>query len=186
MDIREILSRITGAMDAAGIRYMLVGSFAAAYYGHFRNTGDIDFVIDADPEQLRKFNQELKNKDYSEIDDAFAAWRKRSMFNVLDRLAGWKIDFIFVKARAYSREEFLRRRQVVFEGASLFVASPEDVIISKLEWAKMGQSLRQVEDVAGLLRKRWGSLDHSYLGKWIAELGLTSQWEEAKQQSGIE
>ena len=33
---------------------------------------------------------------------------------------------------------------------ALFVASAEDVIIAKLEWSKMAQSQRQIEDVAAI------------------------------------
>jgi hypothetical protein len=59
------------------------------------------------------------------------------------------------------------------------VASAEDVIISKLEWAKLGGSARQIEDVAELVRIA-GQLDDAYLEHWIAELGLLDQWRAAR------
>src|SRR5262245_58074684 len=186
MDFREILRRITETLDASGIQYMLVGSFAASYYGYFRATADIDFVIDANPEQLQKFIQELKNRDYEQMDDALAAWRNRSMFNVMDRPAAWKIDFIFLKPRPYSSEEFRRRKQGSFEGVPLVVASPEDVIVAKLEWAKLGESARQIEDVARLLAMIFEKLDLNYISGWVKELGLINQWSEARRLARLE
>jgi hypothetical protein len=64
------------------------------------------------------------------------------------------------------------------------VASAEDVVISKLEWAKLAQSRRQIEDAAAILRVRGDALDHSYLAKWIDDLGLVDEWGEARRVAG--
>ncbi len=65
------------------------------------------------------------------------------------------------------------------------MASAEDVVVSKLEWSKLAQSQRHIEDVAGILRMRWESLDRSYLEKWILELGLKTEWTDARRAAGI-
>ena len=187
MSNAEAFRRVAGALDAAKIPYMLVGSFASSHYGELRSTYDIDVVVAATPEQLRTFTNLLPIEEYyRDLESAIEAYNNNSMFNILDMVTGFKIDLILLKPGAFSQDAFRRRQLEMIEGNPLFVSTPEDVIVAKLEWAKMGQSTRQIGDVAGLLRKRWASLDHSYLGKWIAELGLTSQWEEAKQQSGLE
>jgi hypothetical protein len=107
------------------------------------------------------------------------------LFNVIDLTTGWKIDLIVRKSRAFSQEEFRRRQRIELQNLALFVATAEDVIVSKLEWSKLAQSHRQIEDVAGILRMRWESLDHSYLEKWIRELGLKTEWEDARRAAGI-
>jgi hypothetical protein len=89
------------------------------------------------------------------------------LFNVTDLATGWKIDLIFRKSRAFSKEEFGRRQAVNLQGLLLFVASAEDVVISKLEWARLAKSPRQIEDMAAILRVRWEGLDKSYLRKWM-------------------
>jgi 23S rRNA A1618 N6-methylase RlmF len=91
------------------------------------------------------------------------------LFNVIDLAAGWKIDLIIRKSRAFSQQEFGRRQLVSVQGVPLFVASAEDVVIAKLEWAKLAQSQRQIEDVAAILRLRRESLEWPYLEKWISE-----------------
>jgi hypothetical protein len=177
MSISEVLQRITSALEQSDVAYMLTGSFASAYYGALRSTQDIDFVIESTPAQLRAFVDSLPHDQYySDLDAALQAHNSESMFNLIDRSTGWKIDFIIRKSRPFSREEFRRRVRVDLEGVSLFVASTEDIVIAKLEWSKLAHSRRQIEDVAGILKTRRNALDHQYLEKWIRELDLAQEW----------
>ncbi len=186
MSVPEVFQRITAALNQAGIPYMLSGSFASAYYGAPRSTQDIDLVIEATPTQLRAFVQGLpSNEYYVDLDAALEAHKRQSLFNVIDLASGWKVDLVIRKSRPFSEEEFRRRQQVNLQGTPLFLASPEDVVISKLEWSNLAQSRRQIEDVAAILRVRWVELDHSYLEKWITELGLKEEWTDAQRAGGI-
>lgn len=186
MSVEEVFQRISSALDQAGIGYMLSGSFASAHYGVLRSTQDIDFVIEATPALLRAFVEALPSSEYyADLDTALQACNRQSMFNVIDLATGWKIDLIIRKSRAFSQEEFRRRQRVTLHGAALFVATAEDVVIAKLEWAKLAQSRRQIEDAAAILRARRDALDHAYLEKWISELGLTDEWGEARRVAGV-
>jgi hypothetical protein len=124
-------------------------------------------------------------KYYVDLDAALEAHKRQTTFNVVDLVTGWKIDFIFRKSRAFSEEEFRRRARFNLQGVPLFVASAEDVVISKLEWAKLAQSVRQIEDVAAILRMRWDLLDQSYLEKWIRGLGLATEWNDARNAAAV-
>jgi hypothetical protein len=186
MSLTEVLRRVTDALDQAAIPYMLTGSFASAYYGSPRSTQDVDFVLAATAPQLQAFVATLPSDEYyAEIEAALEAHKRGSMFNVIDLKTGWKIDMIIRKSRPFSQEEFRRRQRVSLQGISLFVASAEDVIIAKLEWAKLAQSLRHIEDVAGILKIKGNSLDRPYLDKWIRELQLVEQWNQAQQMAGV-
>jgi predicted nucleotidyltransferase len=186
MSAPEVLRRITAALENAGIAYMLTGSFASAHYGIPRSTQDIDLIIEATAAQLQTFVHGLPEDEYySDLDAALEAHRKESLFNVIDLATGWKIDLIFRKSRIFSREEFSRRQAVNLQGLRLFVASVEDVIIAKLEWAKLAKSDRQIEDVAAILRLKWDALDKLYLQRWVAELGLKEQWKVAGRAAGL-
>lgn len=186
MSATEVLRRITAALDRAGIAYMLTGSFASAHHGAPRSTQDIDIVIAANPTQLRTFVQSLPSSEYyRDLDAALEAHKRQSLFNVIDLATGWKIDLIIRKSRAFSQEEFDRRQSVTVQSLSLFVASAEDVVIAKLEWSKLAQSQRQVEDAATVLKLRWEGLNRTYLEKWISELDLKQEWSHAKRIAGI-
>lgn len=185
MAITDVLCRISSALDKAGIPYMLTGSFASAYYATPRSTQDLDLVVEASRDQLQLFVQSLAATEYyADLDAALEAHERRSMFNVIDLVSGWKLDFIIRKSRPFSFEEFHRRREVIFEGNKLFVASAEDVIISKLEWAKLAQSQRQIDDAARVLKARNEFLDKTYLATWVRNLGVEKEWSEASAMAG--
>lgn len=185
MSVPEVLQRITKKFHQADIAYMLSGSFASAYYGAPRSTQDIDFVIDALPGQLRAFVESLPGKEYyADVDAALQAHKRRSLFNVIDLATGWKIDLIIRKLRPFSEEEFRRRQKVSLHDTSIFIASAEDVVLSKLEWSKLAKSQRQIEDVAALLRIRLAELDQAYIQQWIRELDLQEEWTAAQVLAG--
>jgi hypothetical protein len=186
MSVSDVLGKITTHLQQRAISYMLVGSFASAFHGALRSTRDIDIVIEPTPEQLRRLVEDLQANDYyAELDAALDAYRHESLFNVIDNSTGWKIDLILRKSRPFDREEFRRRVAANLFDIQLFVASAEDVIISKLEWAKLGGSQRQIEDVAKVLAAQWKTLDQIYLSKWIGELELQEQWSAAKRFAEI-
>lgn len=181
MTAADLFGRIVTRLEAAGIPYMLTGSFASAYHGRPRATQDMDFVIAPSADQLRGLFRSLPPGEYY-ADEAAAleAHRQESQFNIIDLATGWKIDLICRKSRAFSRTEFERRIRADFGGLSLHVATAEDVILAKLEWAKLGGSRRQIEDVTGLLEVRGPELDRPYLERWVADLGVTAEWEAAQ------
>jgi hypothetical protein len=181
----DVFRRITAALDRAGIAYMLTGSFASVHYGAPRSTQDIDIVIEADADKLKSFAQSLhRDQYYADINTALEALRRESMFNVIDLATGWKIDLILRKSRPFSKEEFGRRHAIDLEGIKVMVASPEDLIIAKLEWAKAGKSQRQIEDAAAIFRLRGDDLDHVYIERWVAHLQLSQQWNAARLAAG--
>ncbi|HET6228782.1 MAG TPA: hypothetical protein VFE05_01815 [Longimicrobiaceae bacterium] len=177
----EILERIVSRVEAAGIPYMVTGSLASGFHGPYRGTMDIDLVIRADAEKLREFARSLPRPGYY-VDEraALEALASEGMFNVVDNESGWKVDLIVRKSRPFSIAEFERRQSDDLFGVRVWVASAEDVVISKLEWATLGESRRQLEDVAGVLNFQGAALDLDYIGKWVAELGLGDAWAEAR------
>lgn len=186
MNSEEILRELIGALGQAQIPYMIVGSFASNLYGSGRGTQDIDIVISATPDQIRTFVGALPQADYYfDLQDALEACRRRDMFNILDMARGWKVDLIFAKPNAFHQQAFQRRTAAEIDGVALVAETAEDVVVSKLEWAKMGASLRQIEDVAGILKERYGSLDLGYVKKWVRELELSDQWNAARKAAGL-
>jgi hypothetical protein len=185
VSIETFLHRITAAFQVAKVPYMLTGSMASSIYGLPRATNDIDFVIAPNRAQLLLLIGLVERSGlYVSREEAMNALEKRDQFNVIDFSAGWKVDLILRKDREFSRTEFERRREDEVAGVPLIIASPEDVVIAKLEWAKLGESERQMQDVAGILRMLSGSLDRVYVEQWVAELDLHAQWSAALRQSG--
>lgn len=181
MSLEGLLRTVTESLTAVSIPFMLAGSVAAAVHGAARATMDIDLVIDPDSETLAAFVARIDAAGlYVSADAASEALATRTMFNVVDPETGWKADLIVRRNRAFSETEFARREAVDVAGVPISVATLEDVILSKLEWARLGGSARQIEDVQGLLRVSGDALDVAYLGRWIDDLDVRMEWERAR------
>lgn len=164
-------------LEAAGIPHMLAGSFASAYHGIPRATQDVDLVIDPSREALEAFVSHVSNAGYYiDADRAREALRHRRQFNVIDTQTGWKADLIVRKDRSFSREEFQRRRAARVLGIDLFVASAEDTLLTKLEWAARADSERQLTDAAGIVKVNGAALDRGYVERWATVLGVLDLW----------
>ncbi len=186
MSTHDLVGRLVRALGQAGIPYMFTGSFASSFHGTPRASNDFDLVMAPTAEQLRKLKAMLPESEfYFDLDDALDALKRIRQFNIIDLGSGWKIDFIIRKLRPFSLNEFSRRFEIHFEGLPIFMASAEDVILSKLEWAKQSASERQIEDVAGILRIRTNELDRTYIERWIKDLDVEAQWDQALKAAGI-
>lgn len=181
VSLHELLVRIRAALQASEVPHMLTGSFASSFHGAPRATQDIDIVIAPTREQLLALLAYFPRAEFY-VSEAAAldALVRHEQFNVIDLATGWKIDFIMRKPRAFSREEFERRRPAELSDVQMDIASAEDVLIAKLEWAKLGGSARQIEDAAGIIRLQGDRLDTAYVQRWVDALGLSEQWMEAQ------
>lgn len=185
MTIEGLLARITALLDAAGIPYMVTGSYASSLHSIPRATRDLDIVVFPDRNQLTRFMELLQTGEYhADSVEALDALRRRAQFNVIDYATGWKVDFIIPAFDEFHLAEFDRRRLVEAGGVRLYVASAEDVVIAKLAWAKAGQSERQLEDVATVVRVQGDSLDRDYVERWVRRLELHNEWEMARRKAG--
>jgi hypothetical protein len=160
---------------------MVAGSYASGMHGMPRSTQDIDIVIDPTFDSLDRFLDALQGDDvYFDPDVAREEFKRRSQFNVVDNATFWKADLIFCKRRPFSRSELDRRIRAEVLGVEVFVASAEDTVLAKLEWAKLGESERQLRDVRGIVDVKGESLDRAYIERWLDDLGVRELWNRVR------
>lgn len=177
----RLLSEIPGKLEAVDVPYMIVGSFASAYHGIPRSTQDLDIVVSIEPGRVDPLISTLSAPgSYLSREAVESAVERRGQFNLIDGQSGWKVDFIVCKNREFSQQELSRRQLVTLSGSEVFIASAEDTILSKLEWAKESHSERQLRDVAGILDVCGSRLDREYLDRWIAKLELSEIFAKAQ------
>jgi hypothetical protein len=179
-ELRGLLERLVRILDQANVPFMIAGSFASTAHGLPRTTQDIDLVVD--PPSVAELDTVLRSMGpdeyYVDSDAARDALTRRSMFNAIDLASGWKVDFIIRKNRPFSREEFSRRIAMSVLDVPVFVASPEDTIVAKLEWSRQaGGSERQRRDVVGILATSGATLDRAYVERWARDLDLLDEWQ---------
>jgi hypothetical protein len=185
MTATEIFEKLREALAQAHVQYFVTGSFVSSAHGVPRSTNDIDIVIAPTSEQLAVLLAEFSEAEYySDRDDAFDALTHRSQFNIIDQKTFWKVDFIVSKDEPFDRSRFERRKITEIAGVKVYAATPEDIIIAKLRWAKLGESERQIDDAAGVIRMQGEQLDSSYVKKWVELLLLEEQWKAAVRRAG--
>jgi hypothetical protein len=178
MTQEEVLLDVAEILDAAGIQFMVTGSHASSLHGMPRYTNDIDIVIDVTADQLKGLVVLLAGRYYVSPEAARDALAQQSMFNIINFSAGVKADLIIRKNRAFDIELFSRRQTGRVLARDIPFASPEGVILSKLEWDKITPSEKQQRDVLNVLKVRWAVLDKAYLRKWAHELGVAEKLED--------
>lgn len=176
-DELEVLKAVTAGLERAGIPYMVTGSMAANYYAIPRMTRDIDLVIELSERDVERVARLFEQEYYVDRDMVQRAVRDQAMFNMIHNALVVKVDCVVRKETDYRREEFARRRAVSIAGQQIFIVSPEDLILSKLDWAKESRSQMQLNDVRNLISSVQG-LDAEYLARWADRLGLTPLYQE--------
>ena len=180
---KEFLQKLIEALSNSNIPYMLSGSICSSFHGQPRATNDADIVIDPTQDQLIHFIKSLGKDYYVSQQAALHALQDSLMFNVIDMQMGWKADFIVRKKRTYSEVEFSRRIRKAVMGIELCILSPEDSILSKLEWSRAKESQVQLKDALGVLVVQWNDLNFDYLRKWAKELNVEDSLEQLMKEA---
>lgn len=172
----EVLWVVTRRLEEAGLPYMLTGSIATSYYAVPRMTRDIDLVVELAPADAERVCALFEPDFYVDRDAVREAVAERGTFNLIHGGLVVKVDVMVRKDTEYRREEFRRRRRVAIGDLDVYVVAPEDLIISKLDWARDTRSAVQLADVRNLLAS--AELDQAYLQRWVARLGLEPLYRE--------
>jgi hypothetical protein len=165
---------IIDALKECNIPYMLFGSVAMSLYTVPRATRDFDFIIHLTPQNIDLFVGKFQDGYYCDRDQVRDALKNPTsgMFNIVDNSSGYKADFIILKNTPFRQEGFSRRIQMEFYGKTIYVVSPEDLLLSKLVWIQDYQSPLQMEDIKNL--SEINSLDKGYVLHWVGKLGLNT------------
>lgn len=190
-DILVALSPVTKAFSDLGVRYHIGGSVASSAHGIARATLDVDLVADLKTEHVRKFAATLSETYYIDERMITDAIYRRTSFNIIHLETMIKIDVFVLKTREYDQQAF--ERMIVDtldesdDAGEFYLSSPEDTILNKLEWFRLGNeiALRQWRDVLGVLKVQGKSLDFDYLRKWAKEIGVLELLDRAVTEADI-
>ena len=179
------------ALARVGASYRIGGSVASSALGVPRSTLDVDVVTDLETSQVTAFVTALEADYYIDADAIRDAIARRASFNLIHLGTMLKIDVFIIGSRPFDRIAFARhvdRPLVEDQGAPTFsLRSPEDVILKKLEWYRLGGEVsdRQWTDAIGVLKVQRDRLDLDYLRRWAADLGVSDLLARALDAAGL-
>lgn len=189
MDDRlEALLLTTRLLDQLGIPYLIGGSVASSSYGESRHTNDVDFLIQLKQKQVRPLLTAFSRDYYIDEIAVQRALDRGTAFNAIHFESAYKMDFFVAPVAPFETEQFSRRRLErvgADTDAKVYLASPEDVILTKLRWFRRGgeTSQQQMRDVKGILRVEGDRLDRTYLAEWAPKLGIADLLEQLLTES---
>lgn len=166
----DVLKDCAERLERLGISYMLTGSMALVHYAIPRTTAGIDIVIEITMDDVEKFIKEFEPDYYVPHGRIRDAIFRNKMFNILNQKTIIKVDCVILKPDEFQRQAFARRRKVNYAGNfDVWIINREDLILSKLNWAKDSKSEMQMRNVANILRNGY---DEIYVESWARKLGV--------------
>ncbi|MFQ5638624.1 MAG: hypothetical protein ACE5IR_11585 [bacterium] len=190
-DILQIIDPIIECLKKLNIPYQIGGSIASSAYGFPRTTVDADLGAEITDHDIPSLVKRLKKDYYIEESAIREAIKHKRSFNIIHLETTFKIDIFILKQRRFDREAISRRRKGHLDEEGKFdfyLSSPEDTILYKLEWYKIGGCVsdRQWKDIIGILKVQKHNLDKNYLLKWAKELEVLDLLKKAFEDSGFE
>jgi hypothetical protein len=184
----EVTLKVTGVFEKLAVPYLIGGSLASTLYGMVRTTQDSDIITAMRPEHIRPFVSALEDEFYIDEEMIAESIQHNSSFNIIHRDSMFKVDVFIPRPRPFLQSQLARVQKQTFTfetEISAKFASPEDTILSKLEWYRMGGEVsdRQWRDILGVLKTRTGELDLDYLHDWAGELKVADLLGRALKES---
>lgn len=175
---------VTQTLEQMGIAYAVGGSLASSLHGVMRSTLDVDIVADMRLEHIPPLVAALAKEFYADDEMMRDAIKRRSSFNLIHYETAFKVDIFIRNLRPFDQMQLERRQMLVIASdpeRSIYVTSPEDTVLAKLEWYRLGNEVsdRQWRDILGVLKTRAGELDLAYLREWARELKVSDLLERA-------
>ncbi len=175
----DVLRDVVARLDKENIPYFLVGSMASMYYSRPRFTNDIDLVVQLHPTFVSKFSSVFPIDDYycPPVEVLKDEVIRRGSFNLIHQQSGIKIDIVLYKDTEYHQSEFKRRTKVeIIPQLEVYIASPENIILKKLDFYREGGAEKHLVDIREILAT--SKVENEYLAYWIEKLGLKLCWEK--------
>lgn len=180
---------ITDKLDQLNIPYFIGGSVASSLWGEPRSTLDLDIVADFSIDKIPDFLELIKLEFYVNEDAIKQAIFNQSSFNLIHFETVEKIDIFIPLLTSLSKQEMNRRRLQEIEeyGKSIYFCSPEDIILQKLIWYRLGNEIseRQWRDVLGVLKTQSQDLDLKYLWDNALSENISNLLQKALEEAGL-
>ena len=180
--------RVAAEFDRLGVEYLVGGSLASSVHGLPRTTQDVDLVARLAGRHVHDLVSALEQEFYIDADMAHDAIRRRASFNIIHLATMLKVDIFVFSGDALSQEEMRRKVAVALRDRAIWFASPEDIVLQKLDWYRKGHGIseRQWRDVIGVIAVQGDGFELEYARAWAERLALTDLLDRAVEEASFQ
>lgn len=179
-ELEKTLFEITSLLTQAGYEYAVMGGLAVRVHSIPRPTHDVDLTITIDRSDLPTLFESLQKIGHTIPESYQQGWVDEvggmpliKVRTYMHESQGVDID-IFLNETEFQNSYLARRIEVAIGDRSLWVVTPEDLILLKL----LASRPRDLLDVADIQFTQ-GELDESYMRTWAQSLGIADRLERA-------
>lgn len=167
-------------LERTGTPCMIVGSLSCNVYAIPRSTQDADFVIQLKPGGEKVLLEELGKVFRIEPQMGFETVTGTTRFVAESTETAFKIELFLLSDDPHDQQRFARRRRLNVLGREAFVASPEDVVVTKLRWSRQGRRAKDLDDIRNVIAAQRNNLDWDYIHAWCDKLGTRELLEQVR------
>jgi hypothetical protein len=183
-----LAAQVCTLLGSLNITYSVGGSIASSLSGEPRSSVDIDIVVLLEATHVGPLADALEPEFYVHRPALERAIARQGSVNVIHRESSIKID-LFVAGGSPIDEDTLRRRMNVMVGdpsTRIYVHTPEDILLQKLRWYRLGGDVsdRQWRDVLGIVRVQGTRLDSEHLTAGAQKLAVEDLLGRALREGG--
>jgi len=176
----DIVLAVIDALERTQVPYMVVGSLSSNLYGIPRSTKDADVVAQLDPNSIQALMKELGPQFRLDPQLSFETVTATTRYIIDTPERGFRIELFCLSQDPHDRMRFARRRRIVISGRPASAPSPEDVIITKLQWSKLGKRTKDVDDARNVIAVQRDALDWDYIHGWCDQHGTRALLDEIR------
>lgn len=171
------------ALNASGINYIVTGSFATNLYAVPRSTQDVDFVVDAKPEELQLLFSQLPKSICVDSQMRFDTITYAYRYDLVVEGLAFGIEIFLMTDDEHNKERFRRKRSGTVQGVKASIPTAEDIIVQKVRWSARGRRVKDVQDVKAIIDAQRNNLDWPYIESWCDKHGTRDLLEQLREET---
>lgn len=179
MNANDIALAVVEALERLGIPHMLVGSFSSNLWGIPRSTKDADIIIELRDHSAGEIVKLLGSDYRLDPQMSFETVTATVRYKIRHPASAFTVELFLLSMDPHDRSRFDRRVAKPLGTKMVNVATAEDVIITKLRWAKVGKRQKDLDDVKDVIEVQTpGKLDLAYIRHWCDQHGTRELFEQ--------